>query len=106
MNPEIILELKKLAQSQKLVDHAIQSCLAWLDDEESLPSGWSPAEIKCEFKSHSLCFEHSLLSYPFVVTHLRLFRNEDEVGYYKLITTLDGKVDDDYFVIEGVGSNE
>jgi len=51
-----------------------------------------------KFRSHSLCFENSLLSYPYFATSLDLYVNEEEVGEYRLIVFLDGQVDDDYLI--------
>ena len=98
-----IKTLTDLTENQRLVHHARIGCEKHLKNEGFLKE-WKSDKLRIEFWCHSLVFKHGLLSYPFIETKLRIFHKDSEigdceVGYYRLITTLDGKIDDDYFVI-------
>jgi hypothetical protein len=89
--------LSQHTEQHDLINRAIKRCRQWLINESSdMP--YSPSAVRIEFASHSLCFCNALLSYPYIDTRLRLFVGEDEIGYYRYITFLDGTVDDDYLV--------
>jgi hypothetical protein len=46
-------------------------------------------------------FKRSDWDLVYIDTHIDLVAsNNQTVGYYRLITTLDGEADDDYFVLE------
>ena len=85
--------------TEMLKEFAIKQCQTWINDEENLPAGWSSGEVRSEYHSNLLCFKHHLLPDPFIITRLTIFRNQEEVGYYELITSLGGEMIDDYFVI-------
>ncbi len=75
--------------------------------EEGDLDGLSPEHVQVVFERCSLVFDHGELSYPFVETRFGLyvpdptcFRDQRRVGHYRLITLLDGRVDDDYLVLE------
>jgi hypothetical protein len=94
-------DLTGFAHEQNLVARALDGCSAFLKNEaqeNGLPRQLSPSDIKSEFRSHSLTFESSLLSYPYVSTRLDLYAAGEEVGWYKLIVRLDGQNEDDYLV--------
>lgn len=105
--------LRRLAESQRLVERALESCSESLrncaeDDREAgveSLSGFQQSEIQMKFDRHALVFAHSILSYPFVETRIGLyvsaksqdwFRDLIPIGIYRLITTLDGEAHDDY----------
>ena len=110
---ELVVALATLAVNQDLRRRAFDGCREWLSEDAGAgPSGlggWSAEEIEAHFGYCSLVFDHGLLGYPFVDTRLDLYvqdgsgmyiRGLRPVGYYRLITRLDGTPDDDYFVIE------
>jgi hypothetical protein len=107
---ELIPALAALASTQNLRGRAYEGCGEWLRDGSGDDlGGWSAEEIEPHFRSCSLVFDHGFLDYPFVSTLLELcipdtsgvcFRNLRVIGSYRLITRLDGTVDDDYFVID------
>lgn len=96
---DLLDRLRDHAKTHDLLLRAQEGVQKWLRDESNLPLNWKPDEIRTEFRSHSLSFQHGLLSYPFIDTTLRLFHKDEEIGYYSLITTMNGKDDDDYFVL-------
>lgn len=113
-SPEkLVADLTALVSRQSLRGRAFEGCSKWLHDPENDGpgglSGRAAGEILPRFKSSSLVFDHGLLSHPFVETRLDLCVRDTSgtalndlrpVCYYRLITLLDGTVDDDYFVIE------
>ena len=97
--------LRRSFDAQQLLARAQSGFRAWIDEatddnEGDLPDGWLYSELSADFQSAALCFQSALLSYPYVDTRLRIMRNGVQVGHYRFITTLDGKEDDDYFVID------
>ena len=67
------------------------------------------SDIKLHFDKQSLMFKHDILSYPYIDMQIGLyvddpkgfyFRDLEPVGTYRLITTLDDKVDDDYLMLD------
>ena len=69
--------------------------------------GWDMEFIQLHVDKRSLVFNHGMLSYPYMDTQIGLYvedpsyhKNLKPIGHYRLITTLDGKIDDDYFVLE------
>ena len=105
--------LRRLAQSQRLVERAFENCSEYLrnlaaDDQEAGVeplSGFQLAEIRLEFERQALVFAHGILAYPFVETLIGLyvsakdrthFPDQVPIGTYRFITMPDGEVDDDY----------
>lgn len=107
---ELVAALAALASAQNLRGRAFEGCGRWLrDGAENGLGGWSADEIEPRFASCSLVFAHGLLGRPFVDTRLDLCVRDPSgvcaggsrpVGYYRLITRLDGTDEDDYFVID------
>jgi hypothetical protein len=97
----ILRFLSELASQQHLLERAIEGCDAWFQDEESgLIAGWSSQELIKEFSEHSLTFQHRW-GWVYLCTELRLQDSSgQEVGSYRLITTLDGETNDDYLVFD------
>ena len=94
MFKEISSQLENLALSQKLENLAIQTCQSWMTRESSLPE-----TVELKFHSHGFIFKHHLIDHPFIRTRLTLIQDDQEIGYYDLITQPDGQVEDDYFVL-------
>ncbi len=108
----MVAALLALAASQDLRARAEAGCREWfryaLADGDDL-RGWSVEEIELHFHKTALTFDHGILDYPFIDTRLGLyvrdlsgvhFRGLRPIGYYRLITLLDGTDDDDYFVLD------
>lgn len=111
---DIVAELLVAAASQRLRERAEEGCCDALarcaiedaDVGEVPLAGFDRVEILVEFGRHALVFKHGTLSYPFVETRIGLFvaakapgfyfRDLVPIGCYRLITHLDGEVDDDY----------
>lgn len=103
ISPKIIEALKLHARTHCLDQRAENAVREWIKEtksEEDLPSGLNPEQIRAEFASRWLCFEPAFVSYAFIDTRYDLFIGKNKVGYYRMITTLDGKDDDDYFVLD------
>ena len=84
------------AKKFKLKERAHESCRLFLKSEDSLPNGWLPEKFGVEFRRCSLVFEHAVVQYPFFETELLLDYDGNEVGRYRLITSVDGEDLDDY----------
>jgi len=101
---QVVDQLQRICDEQQLITRAHAGFRAWIaeaseEDPSDLPPEWSYSEMTADFPSVALCFQPALVSYPYFDTQLRILRHGTEVGYYRLITTLDGEDDDDYFVI-------
>jgi hypothetical protein len=110
---EVVAALTALAAAQDLRRRAFDACRKWIRDGAAEGPdglrGWSAEEIEPHFRSCALYFESGILEYPFVATRLDLcvrddsgtyFRGLRPVGFYRLITRLDGSDEDDYFVLD------
>lgn len=71
--------------------------------------GLASADVQAVFERCALVFTHGILSHPFVETRFGLYVADSEavwfrglrpVGHYRLITRLDGTVEDDYLVLD------
>ncbi|MEM8641725.1 MAG: hypothetical protein AAGG51_23345 [Cyanobacteria bacterium P01_G01_bin.54] len=114
---QVVTTLKGLADQQALKMNALQSChqalkQCILDDREvgeKELGGWLLDEIKLHFDKISLVFEHDILKYPYTDTKIGLYVDDPTsvylralkpIGHYRLITLLNGEVEDTYLVIE------
>lgn len=97
----ILRFLSDLISQQGLLKRAIEGCEACFQNEEGgLIAGWSSQELTKEFLAHSITFKHRW-GWVNLYTELRLKDpSGQEVGSYRLITTLDGEPDDDYLVFD------
>jgi len=101
---DAVNRLDQHARSYRLTERAGDGCALFLRNEEAesgLPGGLTAGEVEVSFRSHALYFESSLLGYPYITTRLDLMASGEQVGFYKLITDLDGQVVEDYLVFEG-----
>jgi hypothetical protein len=118
---DIIIEnLEKWSQEHNIIENTFKTCLVHLQNAAAEDAkifntsantfnGWRLSEIKLEFENQSLIFKHGILTYPFIATQIGLyieepkscyFRGLKPIGTYRLITTLDGEVDDTYLIID------
>lgn len=114
---DVLKQLEELSRNQKLIEQALESCKKSLDscfkeDEEmgfKPLKGWRLEEIKMVFEKQSLVFKHGILSYPYIDTQIGLYVDDSTkiywndlcpIGCYRLITHLEGEVDDDYLVLD------
>jgi hypothetical protein len=105
-----VAAMRRLADAQELraqAEAACRECIRTASEEGDL-GGLSPADIQVVFRRCVLAFDHGILSYPFIETAFDLcvadptggyFGGLRPVGSYRLLTRLDGTVDDDYFVL-------
>lgn len=98
---DVIERLSQLATQQGLLGRAREGCAQWfINEPEDIP--YTLDVVRMEFDFQSLVFKSALSGrpiYPYIATQLRLYVGDDEIGYYRLITLLDGTDDDDYFVL-------
>jgi hypothetical protein len=96
----IVLYLSNLASKQYLIERAMRGCDKWFENEEyGLIGGWSRKDFVKEFFTFSLTFKRASWDLVYIDTTLNLLdKDGQEIGYYRLITTLDGEVDDDYLI--------
>jgi hypothetical protein len=98
---EVVEYLLDLTSRNKLVEQAMESCDPWFTDDGGEIDGWIPQDLEKQFFSHSLVFQRSDWDLIYIDTRIKLFAsNGREVGHYRLISTLDGEIDDDYLVLE------
>jgi hypothetical protein len=98
---EFVGFIQKLVDEQHLIQRAMESYkLTIKNDLACLPPHIRPEDVQAEFRTQSLYFKNSLLSSPYIDTTVDLVAHGERIGYYRLITMLDGTTDDDYFVIE------
>jgi hypothetical protein len=114
--------LDNWSENHKLIEVALEYCREalknYVQEEKELGivplDGYSIDEIQLHFEKMSLVYKHGILDYPSIDTQIGLyvdapagiyFRDIDRIGHYRLITTLDGKVDDDYLVIDKIASD-
>jgi hypothetical protein len=95
----IVERLVLLSESQKLIEEAKGGYAGWYANEsDEMPH--KPEDVQMEFWRQTLYFQpgsHIQLK-PYIDTALKMVVQDQEFGYYRLITSLDGAVDDDYIV--------
>ncbi len=111
--------LNSYAAEQNLISQARAGCdLALHNCEQEDKAlgirplrGWRREVILIRFIKHALVFKYEGHSLPYIETVLELYVESPKrrsasipfewpIGYYRLITMLDGRVDDDYLVLE------
>jgi hypothetical protein len=106
---DVVAAMRVFATAHDLRRSAELSCRQSLRSaaEEGDLAGLSPETVQLVFERCALVFDHGELDYPFVETRFGLyvpdptsFRDRRRVGHYRLITLLDGRVDDDYLVLD------
>jgi hypothetical protein len=97
---QIAETLREYAQRHGLVERAIEGCRRSLlnaeQDGEDVPV--RAADMQARLRSMTFCFRHELLSYLYVKTTLAIVDpndEEDEIGSYTLVTSMDGEAIDD-----------
>ncbi len=110
-----VKQLQEWSEEKGLIEEAFKGCRTALknnerDDKEiGLTARWSLSGIQLHLDRQSLVFKHGVFSYPFVDTQIGLyvaaegegwFRDLQPIGRYRLITTLDGQVEDDYLTFD------
>ncbi|MBX7223855.1 MAG: hypothetical protein K1Y36_28325 [Blastocatellia bacterium] len=101
VDQNLIAQLQEHARFHQLDEVAAQGILKWIADPDldPLPVGITKGMITGRFVSRWLCFEPQHLSYPYIDTRFDLLCGDTVVGYYRLISRLNGDIEDDYFVI-------
>ena len=98
---DVTQRLASWAERQNLSEKALHGFAKCFEGKEGIIDGWAMAEIRSEFRDHTLCFHSALYSYPFVATTLHLYSPDDiYIGVYRHIVTLDGKADNDFLILD------
>ncbi|MEW6211374.1 MAG: hypothetical protein AB1631_23615 [Acidobacteriota bacterium] len=110
---EIIRQLEDLTTRQRLITLAIESCRKALincaEEDEAIGlkplKGYSLESIQLKFKKQSLVFRHDVFAHPYIETEICLCVEDREgiclndskpIGEYRLISKMDGEIEDDY----------
>lgn len=96
----IIERLIRFGTEQDLVGRARIVCARCLRDYEEEIHPHHASDVQISFRSQALVFRNALIPYPYIDTRLALTIEDKEIGYYRLITHLDGTDDDDYFHLD------
>lgn len=95
--------LRAHAEEHRLEQRAHEGFKAYVDEciaeKDELPHGWKYDELTAELGYMCLWFRPPLLNHPYIDTKLVIKRHGATVGYFRLITTMTGEEEDDYFVI-------
>lgn len=112
---DIIKQLRDWSEERSLIEEAYEYCRTSLenneqeDKEAGLTARWLLGDIQLHFDKQSLVFKHGIFSHPFVDTQIGLYvaaenkgwlRDIQPIGRYRLITSLDGQVEDDYLIFD------
>jgi hypothetical protein len=100
IDANLIADLRRHAERHQLDQTAQDAVKQWLARERKLTIDASKVEAR--FNTRSLCFESSRLGHGFIVSQYEIIYEESRIGYYRLISTLDGRIDDDYFVLDNL----
>lgn len=96
---QIAKELLVIAKEQQLKERCFQSYEESLRLDPAIMKGIEERNARPYFWSHRLTFDHAFVPQPMIETQFRISSNEQEIGYYSLITEIDGSVNDDILVI-------
>lgn len=94
-----IHQLDQLQQQLQLEEKALQNVKQWVQNDECEIDSTITEKFRYHFKHHKLCFKHASLSYHYIETTYTISYEENEVGYYSLFTTIEGKAVDDQLEI-------
>lgn len=95
---DIVERLIHLSESQRLIEVAKGGYAGWyVNESDEMP--YKPEEVQMVFLRQTLYFQPgSVQLNPYIATALKMFAQDQEFGYYRRITHLDGTVEDDYIV--------
>jgi hypothetical protein len=99
IDPAVIEQLQQHAKVHRLDEIALDAIRKWIDDDDSELKSIAE-EIEARFSSRWLCFEPEIVDYPYIDSRFDLYHQGKRIGYYRLISMLDGRIEDDYFVVE------
>jgi hypothetical protein len=98
---EVVEYLLDLVARDKLIERAMESCDGWFTNNGGEIEGWISQDLEKQFFSHTLVFQRSDWDLIYIDTRFKLLTSSGrEIGHYRLISTLDGEIDDDYLVLE------
>ena len=91
-------ELQSIIDDVKVQFLAEEAIKSWAKEEnEKNKELLKAATLK--FINHKFCFKSSLVNYPYIETTFQLIVEAENMGNYRLITLLDGTIENDYYEI-------
>ncbi len=98
---DMVERLVLLSASQKLIEEAQGGYALWYKNErDDMP--YTPEEVQMVFWRQTLYFQPGSREVqalrPYIATAFKMVAQDQEFGHYRLITCLDGTVEDDYLV--------
>ena len=96
---QIIKKLKDFTQKYQLIESAKAGFDNCIKNNPELLDELPKGDIELKFWSQNFVIEHSRYEKFVIKTTLHIICKNQKVGYYCLITDLDGKNTDDYLVI-------
>ena len=96
---QFIKQLKEFTQKHQLIESAKKGFDKCLKNNPELLDELPAGEIELKFWSQNFVIEHSRFEHSVIKTTLHIMCKNKKVGYYCLITDLEGENLDDYLVI-------
>ncbi|MFT7056583.1 MAG: hypothetical protein ACJAR3_002219 [Roseivirga sp.] len=94
---EIVESLLKVIDSEAIYSMAKEAVISWAAEDSKNRDMLVTSELT--FKSHKFCFKSSSLDYPFFESTYQFVKEDEELGLYRIFTSLQGEAVDDYYEI-------
>ncbi len=94
---EIVKSLLNVIDSEAIYSMAKDAVISWASEDDENRELLMASELI--FKSHKFCFKSASLDYPFFETTYGLTNENEELGMYRVFTSLEGEAVDDYYEI-------
>jgi len=96
MNGGVVEHLRGLADRQDLIGQAFEAMKSYWDDADREDVDWAfvPEELRPELGAQMLCFRGgpTNVAAPYIATNLQLYVFDYQVGWYEILTTLEGEI--------------
>ena len=97
---EAVTCLKDCASNLGLERLAVARGQKWISEPGAVPDGIDRRSIRLQFRRIAVCVSHAVLPRPFIEVTCDINASGETIGSYRLITDLDGKEEDDYWVVD------
>ncbi len=91
--------LNDLSEKLNLESLAFEGAQNWVSSIEFDGGKSDIRDYKFRFSSHKLCFKCESFDYNYIETVLDVIYQDEEIGYYKLVSMLNGEPTDDMLVV-------
>lgn len=95
----LITYLNDLSEKLNLESLAFEGAKIWVGSIEFDGGKSDGRDYKFRFASHKLCFKCESFDYNYIETVLDVIYQDEEIGYYKLVSMLNGEPSDDMLVV-------